>query len=174
MTQPAPRQCKAHEFHFYPDYAQERGWRCCFCSEKPGEPPGYSPQLDRERIEAKVYGILDTVHQADLIYISNSCHGDAIVSGVAERCREEGRYDQGSILAFIVGDQDKHAEYWKKIGDSIIAGKDIRERCPCGKLANTYSGGLAACGFECLEKQRPSPPATKRRSPRATNTKKGA
>lgn len=144
-----------HEFYYYAS-ANEQGWKCCGCDEKPGEPPGFSPQLDREFIHRKVFGLLDDLHNHDLVYVSNGDHGEAIVSGVAEECRAAGVYDQRSILAFLVGpDGGSHATYWKGISDGIIAGKDPRERCVCGKLASCYSGGLAACSFKCMESMKP-------------------
>lgn len=145
-----------HEFYYYAA-TNEDGWKCCACDEKPGEPPGFCPELDRKLIERKVFGLLDDLHNASLVYVSNGCGGDAIVASVAERCRSEGVYDQASILAFIVGeDGGSHAKFWKAISDGIIAGKDPRGRCACGKLSSitTWKAGatVRACSFYCLAK----------------------
>jgi hypothetical protein len=138
-----------HEFYFYA-CTNEDGWKCCACDEKPGEPPGFSPELDRKYIARKVFGLLDDLHNHDLVHVSNGCGGDSIVAAVSERCRREGVYDQQSILAFILGeDGGSHARYWKEISDGIIAGQDPRDRCHCGALAtcsrSTGSGWIRTC-----------------------------
>ncbi len=43
-----------HDFHWFADPANERGWRCVACEHKPGEPPGFSPAHDRSHVERKV------------------------------------------------------------------------------------------------------------------------
>lgn len=130
--------CK-HEFQYYLE-SNEAGWRCCLCEHKPGEPTGFSPELDRVQLERKVFAVLDGLHNADVIYISNGTGGDMLMADVAERCREVNRYDQYSIALFVLeATAPRHAEYWKQISDAIVAGKDPRDRCHCGKLATVTS-----------------------------------
>jgi hypothetical protein len=155
-----------HEFYYYAA-ANEAGWKCCVCGERPGEPPGFSPQLDRTRLERKVFGLLDDLHNHNLVYVSNGCGGDAIVADVAERCRADGVYDQASILAFILGtDGGRHAKYWKEVSDAIIAGRDPRNRCACGALATCSSGTNEGTWLYTCSKHPPplfDPPKKRRR-----------
>lgn len=138
MSQATPKQCD-HAYHYYLA-TNEDGWRCCSCNHKPGEPPGYSPQLDREMIVTKVYGIQGDMHDADLIRFSNGSEGDGAAEMVADRCRNEGRYDQYSIILFTMElVTHGHAKYWKEVSDAIIAGKDTRDRCSCGELSTSSS-----------------------------------
>jgi hypothetical protein len=140
-----------HEFYYYLS-VNEEGWRCCSCDFKPGEPPGFCPELDRDRLYTKVSGILHDIHDANIIYVSNGTAGDGLTSFIVERCKEEGRYDQESIALFILeSSAPGHSRYWKPITDGILAGKDPRERCACGKLPCVYTGGKRFCS-ECHEK----------------------
>lgn len=135
-----------HEFHWYPAAANEQGWKCCFCDERPGEPPGFSPRLDRERLDAKVFALIDEMHNSKLIHVSNGSEGDYLIGQLRKRCAAEDRFDQQSILLFLLElDTQSHAAYWQKISNAILAGKDERKRCECGKLANVFSGDKAFC-----------------------------
>lgn len=139
-----------HDYHWYQDFCTEAGWKCCMCSEKPGEPPGFSPELDRAEIERKVGAVMHDLRDADFIYISNGTGGDGLTAGIAERCKAEGRFDQASIALFILeAVTPSHAAYWKGVSDGIVAGKDPRRRCHCGRLAHTYVGDRAFCSFAC-------------------------
>jgi hypothetical protein len=132
--------CKHPEFYFYPTPATEAGWKCSACPFKPGEPPGFSPGLDRSHTQIKVMGLLLDLHNHDFVYVSNGSHGEGLEHTVAERCKAEGRFDQYSILLFILEAMTpSHAKYWKGVSDGIVAGKDPRNRCPCGKLAQVYT-----------------------------------
>ncbi len=134
-----------HEYHWYPA-PNENGWKCCLCDYQPGEPTGFSPQLDRDLIQTKVFGILQDLSMANIVYVSNSSHGDSLVGIVAKRCRTEDTYDQYSIALWLLEAMtESHAVYWKKIGEGVVTGKDPRERCHCGALATRFSGKSATC-----------------------------
>lgn len=123
-----------HDFFFFL-HCNEEGWKCG-CGLQPGEPPGFAPNLDRDKIGSKVDGILRDMHQAGLVYISNGSHGDHVVAQVIERCRKRETYDQYSIARFILDElQPSHAKYWKKISRGVLKGRDTRARCPCGELS---------------------------------------
>lgn len=147
-----------HDFQWFADFAQERGWKCLNCKLRPGEPEGFSPQHDREFIDRKVFALLNDLFNADLIYVSNGTEGDYLVAHVAERCREAGCYDQGTVLLFLVeAKAESHAKFWAEISNGIIAGKDPRERCECGKLATSSTldgkgGWIRECN-ECWPKR---------------------
>ena len=132
-----------HEFYYYPSAPNEDGWRCCGCDHKPGEPPGFSPELDRTRTFEKVNGLCMDLHDRDLVYFSNSDHGLGVADSVAGRCKAAGIYDQYSIVQWVFEAEASHAEYWRKISEDILAGKDGRSRCPCGLLSNStrFAGG---------------------------------
>jgi hypothetical protein len=113
----------------------ETGWSCLECAEQPGEPPGFCPELDRSHTTDKVESILMDLHESNLFNVSNGSEGERITETVAERCHELGRYDQNTIIAEILALRPSHAEYWKRIGDGVVAGNDPRDRCHCGALA---------------------------------------
>jgi len=142
------KDCGHKEFYYYPA-PNEAGWKCVDCGQKmPGDPAGYRPDLDRKEIRLKAGGLLNDLHNANLIYISNGSHGDHIEAKVADRCRREGRFDQYSILLLILEElTPSHAEYWKRVGDGVVSGNDPRSRCDeegCGKLADSY-GARKTC-----------------------------
>lgn len=140
-----------HDFFYYMA-TNEDGWKCCGCGHKPGEPPGFSPRLDRSEIGRKVYGVLSDLVDHDFIHVSNGSHGDAITSAVADRCQEAKRFDQYSIVLFIVeGMAESHAKYWREVSEGVLAGKDPRNRCPCGALSNSSasSGGGGPWTYRC-------------------------
>jgi hypothetical protein len=135
-----------HDYQWKPDDCNEAGWFCVYCDHRPGEPAGFSPQLDRELIYWKVGGLLHDICDMDLIYISNGTGADLLTSAVADRCVKEGRFDQYSILLFILEEVTAdHAKYWKGVSDGIVAGKDPRDRCACGTLANSWTNGKHYC-----------------------------
>lgn len=142
--------CKEHNYHYFPEI-NEAGWRCVDCDHKPGEPAGYSPQLDRELIKFKVGAILHDAHDANLIYISNGSQADYLGAVVSDKCQREGRFDQYSILLFLLEQlTPEHSAYWRLIGEGVINGNDKRDRCHCGQLANSYSGGKRYCSRACM------------------------
>jgi hypothetical protein len=147
-------KCKndKHDYHYYPTI-NEDGWRCIYCNSRPGEPPGFSPHLDRSHIYEKVRGVLHELCVANLISVSNGTGADLLIAKVCDRCVREMRFDQCSILFYLAEEKWKdHAEYWKKVSEGILAGKDPRDRCHCGKLANvsqyTSTGWIRYCSQE--------------------------
>lgn len=128
-----------HDFYYYLD-TNEEGWRCCSCAYRPGEPQGFSPELDRSHTYQKVMGILLDLHNGDFVHVSNGTHGECLQEMVTERCRREGIYDQYSITLFLLEALTaSHQKYWKEVSDGVIAGKDPRRRCPCGALATSFT-----------------------------------
>jgi hypothetical protein len=130
--------------------ANETGWQCMDCLRRPGEPPGFCPELDREFTETKVNAILEDLNGHQLVYVSNGDQGDWLIMTVAKKCRETGFYDQYSILAFLIEELNAtHAAYWKGISEGVISGIDPRSRCWCGELAKVFIvGGESFCGSE--------------------------
>jgi hypothetical protein len=141
-----------HEYHWYASPCDEAGWRCAFCEHKPGEPAGYSPQLDRELIGRKVYGVLTTMADADIVYVSNGSEADHMVAMVARLCVDTATYDSETIARMLIEIRanDAHAKFWRDRGESILAGKDNRNRCHCGALATwTRVGGPGKSEHGC-------------------------
>lgn len=140
------KECKHEEFYYYPEPCNEAGWKCADrCGEKmPGDPPGYRPDLEREPeyLYLKIDGILRDADTANLVHVSNGSEGDHLVCAVGKRCVAEGRFDQYSILLFLLEEMTpSHAGYWKEISDGVVAGRDPRRRCvepDCGRLATVY------------------------------------
>lgn len=129
------------DFHYYPA-TNEDGWRCIYCDHHPGEPPGFSPQLDRELIGLKVGAILHDACNAHLISVSNGSDGDCLSALIADKCVRADRFDQYSILFYLLAEMTpSHAEHWREVSDGIIAGANKRNRCHCGKLATLHIGG---------------------------------
>lgn len=129
-------ECKHH--WTWNSETNEKGWYCLNCDFRPGEPPGFSPQLDVEQCEEKVNSLLTQLHNQELLYISNADMGEAIVEDVVERCHQSQRYDQRSILEFILTDPNIRSDYWVNLGRQIREGNDPRKRCShegCGKLS---------------------------------------
>lgn len=131
-----------HEFVWKLNDCNETGWHCLGCDHKPGEPPGYSPHLDRSHTDEKIASILMSLHMQDFVYVSNGTEGADIEVEVARRCHRDAAFDQLSIIGFIVdelGRGGKHAAYWREIGEGVISGNDKRNRCACGALATCAS-----------------------------------
>lgn len=153
-----PKPCP-HNLFWYAAPANEEGWRCVECDFKPGEPPGYSPQTDRDHIDTKVGSVLMDLHTADIIYVSNGSEGDSITATVARRCVDEDIYDSVSIARFILEIEagESHVKYWRETSAGVLSGNDTRHRCKCGALAtsSTYFRGTvtrscSACPDESL------------------------
>lgn len=127
----------------------EDGWICTECGAKiaDAEPDGYSPLMDKSNILTKVEDILHHLHEEDFIYISNGSEGMVLSAMVVNRCYNENRYDQYSIIDFIYDlERPEHADYWRKIGMAIREGHDPRDRCDaCPKLANCWTGNRKSC-----------------------------
>lgn len=137
--------CETTEnFRYGPRAANEDGW-ICGCGEKPGEPPGYCPELDRANTTDKVSDLLHHLAgewaDAEYVCVSNGSHGAGIVEAVTAECQKQHRYDQLFILVQIldVNGASAHSDFWKKVNDGIVAGEDPRDRCACGKLATSWS-----------------------------------
>ena len=142
-------ECR-HDYHWYSNFVTEAGWKCCLCNEKPGEPPGFSPALDRAELERKVCAVMSDLHDANFIYISNGSGGDMLTADVVEWCRRQNRFDQGSIAFFILATVvPSHAKYWGEVSEGVIAGKDPRRRCHCGRLSTMTIGDRAYCSSDC-------------------------
>lgn len=138
-----------NHYYRYDLATNENGWICCMCDEKPGEPPGFSPWLDRQQIDVKVNCIMLMLHGEGggppYITISNGSEGEAIAGAVVDRCNETGRYDQYSIIQYIFEAQSGHGDYWQKISKGVLSGNDHRKRCHCGELSTCISGGKHFC-----------------------------
>lgn len=142
-------QHQKHQMSWFLSGCNEKGWKC-ECGFEPGEPAGFSPLHDHHLIEIKVMCILGRLHDEEFIYISNGTEGDFLVGCVANKCAIEGIYDQQSIIRFIleeVADAD-HVRFWKDISDGVRAGRDPRDRCKCGNLANMHWNKNCYCD-EC-------------------------
>jgi hypothetical protein len=98
----------------------EAGWTCVDCDTS----LGFRPDLDRAYTELKVHAILLDFHESKLIYISNGTEGGIIADNVALRCRDERRYDQWSILRFILEDPNLngHGDFWANRAERWLRG----------------------------------------------------
>ena len=117
------KKCTHYGMFYYPK-CNEDGWKCTDCGYRPddsGKRPGFSPKTDRELIDIKVGGLLmDLTQHVELVYVSNGTSGDVITSMVVERCNKEERYDQYSILLFILEIMTpSHAKYWKEQAEEL-------------------------------------------------------
>lgn len=145
----------SHELYWHADPCNERGWKCIACDYRPGEPAGFSPERDRSHLVTKIESILHTLHDAEIVYVSNGDHGAWIASRVASACRARDLYDSVSIARLVLevlGDA-AHAKFWRDISEGILVGRDPRPRCHCGKLSNAYVNGKRYCsehGFEAI------------------------
>ncbi len=142
-----------NEVYWYPDDCNERGWRCCRqddCGHRPGEPPGFDPERDRHLIDMKVEAILMDLATHDFVYLSNSGCGEGVAASVAERCKRHERYDQWSVLLYIMQVlAPGHGDYWKRISDGILAGEDPRDRCHCGELSTSCTISKGTTTYHC-------------------------
>lgn len=144
--------CEHDDLYWYAAPADECGWVCADCGWSPGEEPGYSPEHDRSHIKTKVGSILHDLHDAGIIYVSNSSGGDGLTSHVAAWCKRNKTYDSVSIAARILANEagGTHATFWRERGESILEGRDNRNRCHCGKLAHISVGsGNGGWNYYC-------------------------
>jgi hypothetical protein len=130
--------------------ANETGWQCMDCLRRPGEPPGFCPELDREFTETKVNAILEDLNGYQLVYVSNGDQGE-------HAHHDRGEEVPGNRLLRPILDPGllieelnaTHAAYWKGISEGVISGIDPRSRCWCGELAKVFIvGGESFCGSE--------------------------
>lgn len=101
---------------FYYASINEDGW-------KEGQKElGYKPEFDKKYITIKVRGILTDMFDAKLIYVSNGSQGDCITADVVCECKKRKRYDQYSIIEFIIRDSNVngHWKYWKKRSKEVL------------------------------------------------------
>ena len=104
----------------------EEAWECIDC----GTVLGFRPDLDRSHTEIKAHCILLDFHESKLIYVSNGTMGQIIADNVAARCRAENRYDQDSILRFILADPNMNpaSTFWQNRAERwLLGGEPIRE-----------------------------------------------
>jgi len=148
-----PVGCAHAGLYWYPAPADERGWRCVDCDWRPGEPPGFSPQHDRSHLQLKAWCILHDMHESGIVFVSNSSEGDSIAASTADMARASRRYDSASIARIILERyaNAEHVQYWRSIGDGIVAGRDPRERCHCGALATVFTLGGGTRSATCSE-----------------------
>lgn len=139
-----------HEWVWKPSI-NEDGWHCFFCSVKPGEPAGYSPQIDRDLLEEKIEQIISTLHDSQLLYISNNDYAIYLINAVKNLCQENKKFDQYSIVEYIFRELSDHGDYWKIIGDNILAGNDQRARCLCGQLATCFRSSGGQKTYSCYK-----------------------
>lgn len=118
----------------------ENGWTCLKCGTKPGEPPGFCPDLDRSQIAIKVDCLLRDLVDANFVHVSNASDGAMLTDAVVYSCQKSGLFDQQYIIQKIVSAWiERHSEYWRKVSEGVLQGHDIRSRCPCGELATSTS-----------------------------------
>ena len=142
-----------HELYWYGAPANEQGWKCCSCDFKPGEPPGFSPHHDRELLSVKIDSILQDLFSASIVYVSNSCAGEALVEMAHSMCIVNDTYDSVSIARWLLElcGNDDHAAYWRKVSTGMLTGSDPRDRCRCGKLAQVFSVREGTSTSSCFE-----------------------
>lgn len=131
----------------------EDGWHCLNCDKKIATElgDGFNPHYDEMHIRAKVESILSDLHHSNIVYMSNSTDGEYTARQVADMCKEKRRFDQYSIVEFIMVSCQSHSAYWNKIGENVRKGKDDRKRCHCGKIAKASSGGKYRCNDHVSE-----------------------
>lgn len=145
--------CVHRGLYWYASPHDERGWYCVDCQFSPGEEPGYSPQHDRDLLHTKVSCILHDLVDAELVSVSNGSHGESIEAEAVRICRDQKTLDSESIAAVLTRICAGDGAYWRKHHEAILAGKDERERCHCGKLAHCFTGGKSYCSFDCQPKR---------------------
>lgn len=104
--------------YFWKRCVNEDGWRD---ASDPNTSLGFRPDLDREHIEAKVNALMLDLHDQTFIYISNGTEGEIVANRVVRRCREKGRFDQISILHWIIVEaydieiwyDSRHGQFWQ-------------------------------------------------------------
>lgn len=126
----------------------EDGWHCNGCeAPSPGEPRGYNPHLDRAYLAEKVGCVLFHLHEQNIVYMSNSEHGDSVAHAVVHSLRSARRYSQHAILLSIA--RQTYSTYWDDLGRKIVCGTDTRGRCDvCGALALRLQAKFRACSDE--------------------------
>lgn len=149
--------CAHSGLYWYAAPSNERGWKCADCDWQPGEEPGFSPQHDRSHLRTKVECVMHDLHDASIIYVSNGGCGESLANAVTAACLARSLYDSVSIARVIleVEADEKHAKFWRDIGEGVVAGKDPRERCACGALSHVTTWKdrkrVVACSHEHLQ-----------------------
>ena len=149
-----------HEFYWSAPAINEVGWFCITCRHKPGEPPGFDPQLDRELISEKCSAILGELVDTGWFCPMNSDVGLAMSAAAARACVDTGCFDQQTIVATLMGSPSgihssvSYAAYWKQISEGILSGHDERARCHCGELATAFKIGKGQSIGTCREHTR--------------------
>lgn len=143
--------CRHASIYWYPAPNDERGWLCVDCGFAPGEEPGYSPEHDRDLLHIKVWSLLNDLADAQLVSVSNSSHGDSIVAQATRIARDARTFDQESLVAIIAKLCAGDGKFWREQHEAILAGKDNRDRCRCGKLATSISWRDGKRVTECSE-----------------------
>lgn len=138
--------CEHRGLYWYAAAHDERGWLCVDCGLAPGEEPGYSPQHDRDHLYIKCSCILHDMADAGLVSISNSSHGEGVAHHAAQIARDARTLDQESIVAIIARLCAGDGKFWRERHESILAGRDNRDRCRCGRLAHAWCNGVSYCG----------------------------
>lgn len=142
--------CKHDSLFWYPAPHDERGWLCIDCGWAPGEEPGYSPEHDRDHLRTKAWCILHDLASAGLVSVSNSGHGESIADEATRIARDARTLDQESLVAIIARICAGDGKFWREQHESILAGRDNRDRCKCGKIAEAWCNGVSYCGArEC-------------------------
>lgn len=144
--------CSHESLYWYSSPHDERGWLCVDCGWAPGEEPGYSPEHDRDRLWMKCWCLLHDMADAGLVSVSNSSGGDALASAAERIARDARTLDQESIVAILAKLCAGDGAFWRERHESILAGRDNRNRCHCGKLAHIWqsgpNGGTHYCSYE--------------------------
>jgi hypothetical protein len=153
MRTDATNPCSHDGLYWFAAPANETGWRCTNCGHQPGEPPGFSPQHDRSHLRTKVRCIVHDLHDAGIIYVSNVSDGANLTTVAVTACRSRNLYDSVSIARVVLELEadDAHAKFWRGVSEGILAGKDQRHRCACGKLATQSCGGHRACCHDHMQ-----------------------
>lgn len=137
--------CKHDSLYWYAAPHDERGWICVDCGWSPGEEPGYSPEHDRDHLETKCHCILHDMADAGLVSVSNGSHGDSLAASAAQIARDARTLDQESIVAILARLCAGDGAFWRERHESILAGRDNRDRCKCGTIARMWINGVAHC-----------------------------
>lgn len=119
--------CPTPEWMWLKQDCNERGWHCTSCRRPaPGDPPGYRPDLDAELARDKVDTLLMELHYGDLVYVSNSDHGDWLASTVAVAARSTECYDQAHLLLYLLEALTGDSTFWRDQGREYRAKSEVK------------------------------------------------
>ena len=107
MTSKACRHSQAH----YRPAISEDGWHCDNCHKR----LAFRPDLDRTYLLDKIESLMQTMHEADLIYISNHEMGAIVAENVRRQAIKTDVYDQYGLLTLILTDANLagHTSWWR-------------------------------------------------------------